>query len=63
MQTRLFTLAVFLSLFILPALGSNDIYTVLTGFPVTYSSQSQELGCDIPRLDAQNKTWCPEVDD
>lgn len=62
MQTRLFLLAALLGLLIVPSLGS-DIYTVLTGFPVTYSSKSQELGCDIPRLDAQNKTWCPEVDD
>ena len=64
MKTSFSVLVSLFCLLIVPALAdNNEVYSVLAGHPVSYSSKSPEKDCDIHRLDAQGKGWCPETDD
>jgi hypothetical protein len=36
-----------------------DIYAVLSGYPVSYSSKWDAIKYEIARLDNQGSCWCP----
>ena len=65
MKTSFSVLVSLFCLLIVPALSgcTNEVYSVLAGYPVTYSSRNSGNDCSIFRLDIQSNSWCAGTND
>lgn len=42
---------------------TSEVFTVLAGYPVTYSSRFNAYDCEIFRLDVRNNAWSAGIND
>ena len=62
-MTGRIVLLTILTLLIVPALSgcTNEVYSVLAGYPVTYSTTNSAYQCTLARLDSPDYCYCAMV--